>query len=488
MDSESAIRVAADILEEQFGPVVARVGHVLLQRGPLRFQEILFYVQETQQEAVEFPALRNAMLVMLQHSLVSYQSPDESYLQVYKAESDEILARLRFPQYLEYVAAAKGEEAAEMLLLTLKYGRISKARLLKEAEAEMPPPELEKLLQQLVKERILRPDFDPRAEEARKRRRLEDSQDSKAETTEVVYRYDRVNLNLCICKNLLCRIVEEQVDELAAQVMMTMLTSVGPDSNERVMANWVSIESIHERHLGLFPNSGRERDPHRLREKLRSKLDLLVNKVEFLRHRRQATPLNEFTRLADLAARPARDGHEELRSEWIVDWAKAGDCLRSLTMSQLIRDRFGQVGLRIFNLLQEGDPPQKLEENHIFNICMIPLQEGREILQSMVKHSVLNLQQVARNSDGAVANSLWLYYVDMRRVWASTEELVLDALLNLRTRFRSENARIMPLESRAQSLTAKERLLLKEGRRVEDLLERGFLVLDSVLLAAKWNG
>lgn len=26
----------------------------------------------------------------------------------------------------------------------------------------MPPPELEKLLQQLVKERILRPDFDPR--------------------------------------------------------------------------------------------------------------------------------------------------------------------------------------------------------------------------------------------------------------------------------------------------------------------------------------
>eukprot|EP00913_Durusdinium_trenchii_P018203 g17101.t1 len=63
-------------------------------------------------------------------------------------------------------------------------------------------------------------------------------------------------------------------------------------------------------------------------------------------------------------------------------------------MSQLIRDRFGQVGLRIFNLLQEGDPPQKLEENHIFNICMIPLQEGREILQSMVKHSVLNLQQV----------------------------------------------------------------------------------------------
>ena len=38
--------------------------------------------------------------------------------------------------------------------------------------------------------------------------------------------------------------------------------------------------------------------------------------------------------------------------------------------------------------------------------------EGREILQKMVKHSVLQMQQVARSSDGAVANSVWLYYVE----------------------------------------------------------------------------
>ena len=46
MDSEIAIRVATDILEEHFGPVVAAVAQVLLQRGRLRLQEVLVYLQE----------------------------------------------------------------------------------------------------------------------------------------------------------------------------------------------------------------------------------------------------------------------------------------------------------------------------------------------------------------------------------------------------------------------------------------------------------
>lgn len=93
--------------------------------------------------------------------------------------------------------------------------------------------------------------------------------------------------------------------------------------------------------------------------------------------------------------------------------------------------------------------------------------EGREILQNMVKHSVLQMQQVARSSDGAVANSVWLYYVDMRRLSANVVDLALNCILNLRVRFRSENQRLLPLESRAHSLTAKERQQLREGRRVE---------------------
>ncbi|CAJ1368861.1 unnamed protein product, partial [Effrenium voratum] len=106
--------------------------------------------------------------------------------------------------------------------------------------------------------------------------------------------------------------------------------------------------------------------------------------------------------------------------------------------------------------------------------------------QAMVKSSLLQWQQLARSSDGAVANSNWLYYVDPRRLGFAVQDLAMQAILNLRVRFRAENARIIPLESRAHSLSAKERQMLKEGRRIEDLLERGFLLLDAVLLAMRW--
>lgn len=468
MDSEIAIRVAADILEDHFGPVVAKVAHVLLQRGPLRVSEILVFLQENQGEDMEFPQLRNAMLVMLQHRLLHSEAPDESYAQVYHVDMDEVLARLRFPQYLEHVQAAYGEKASELLLVTLKYGRVSKQQLLKEVAGKGPLRDLEELLEKLVKERILRPDHDARAEEAKKKRRI--SEDSKEETPlEVLYRYDRVNLNLCVYKNLLCRVVEEQVDEAAGQVMMALMASVTPDSGDSITESPMSIDAILARYQGLFPQSGR--DPAKIRERLRHSLEVLVHKEKFLR---QITS----------KARQTNQGED---TEWLVDTTRCAQVLRRLALSQLIRERFGAVGLRIFNLLQDGHPPQKLEENHIFNVCMIPLQEGREILQAMVRHSVLQLQQVARSSDGAVANSVWLYYVDLRRVLASTEDLVLNAILNLRIRFRSENARIMPLESRSNSLTAKERQLLRDGRRGEDLLERAFLVLDAVLLVSGWK-
>jgi len=61
--------------------------------------------------------------------------------------------------------------------------------------------------------------------------------------------------------------------------------------------------------------------------------------------------------------------------------------------------------------------------------------------------------------------------------------LVFKTILNLRVRFRAENAKMWALESRAASLTAEERSKLLSGRRTEDILERSFLKLDGVVLA-----
>ena len=156
---------ASRLLKEHFGPVVSQVGHVLLQRGRLRMQDLLSYV------GITFCELRNAMLVLLQHGLMSCESlSEESYVQLYRMEMQEILSRLRFPQYLEHVAASYGSKGVELLLVALKYGRVSRPQLLGEAAeaANVEVKDLEELLLQLVKDRILRPD-DARRDRKRKR-------------------------------------------------------------------------------------------------------------------------------------------------------------------------------------------------------------------------------------------------------------------------------------------------------------------------------
>lgn len=165
--------------------MVAQVGHVLLQRGRLRMQDMLFYLD------MEFPQLRNAMLVLLQHRLMTCESFDkESYVQVYKMDMKEILSRLRFPQYLEHVAASYGPKAVELLLVALKYGRVSRQQLLGEAAeaAQVEVKDLEELLLQLVKDRILRPD----ARMDHKRKREEVEEDAVTEAPEAFLEANRV--------------------------------------------------------------------------------------------------------------------------------------------------------------------------------------------------------------------------------------------------------------------------------------------------------
>lgn len=149
--------------------------------------------------------------------------------------------------------------------------------------------------------------------------------------------------------------------------------------------------------------------------------------------------------------------------------------------SQLIQDQFGTAGLRMFNLLNEGKPPQKMEEAQIFSTCMVPPQEGRVILNDMVRRGIVQWQEIPKNATLPIISSYWLFYTDPRRLQSVLLWNVTRSILNLRVRFRIEMQRGAPLESRRDSLTKVERLRLKAGRRSEDILERSFLVMSTAL-------
>jgi len=265
------------------------------------------------------------------------------------------------------------------------------------------------------------------------------------------------------------------------------------------------------------------RDPEREREKLRKVLDLLSAHKDGLIRRRSVQQGGDFTEvlvgegktqswercavvgkgdrhgvvhvrllaadaegrervLANVPSEALRRGPDTLVHEWCVEWQGARRLLLASATSQLIRDQFGTVGLRIFNLLNERTPPQKLEEKDIFRACMVPPEEGREILNAMVRRYIVTWQEVPRSANTPLSLSYWLYYVDRRRVELAILQNVMQATLNLRVRFRAESAKVVPLESRRDSLSGKEQKALYEGRRTEDILERSFLVLDVAVL------
>merc|ERR1712146_617249 len=81
------------------------------------------------------------------------------------------------------------------------------------------------------------------------------------------------------------------------------------------------------------------------------------------------------------------------------------------------------------------------------------------------------------------SNSDWLYYVDRLPVEITILRDVLQAVLNLRVRYRAEvkaGARLDSLP--VTNLTADERSKREQRYRRQDILERSYLVLDSVLL------
>mmetsp|Transcript_56989 Transcript_56989/g.124660 ORF Transcript_56989/g.124660 Transcript_56989/m.124660 type:complete len:568 (+) Transcript_56989:413-2116(+) len=329
-----------------------------------------------------------------------------------------------------------------------------------------------------------------------------------------VYRFNRPVLDLCVFKCLVVRFVEDRIGASSAQVMATMLSMVRPKKGGGVEAEFMNFGRVEEkmRALGHVP-AGRETS--RVRENLSRELEAMSVGEESLLQRRitssskmgdsgsTSLPLHAPPQAQSdtpggqpnkrrrgpaggaVPAEPQRGFQPPAANvptyEWAVRWTSVRKFLADAATSQLIRDQFGAAGLRMFNLLKANDPPQKLEDTHIFEICFVPPTEGRQILNEMVRRCVVHWQEVPRTSGSPLSASFWLYYVDVRRLQAALVWNVLQAVMNLRCRFRAEVSKGETLESRQHSLTRKELHTLKANRRREDILERSFLVLDTAL-------
>lgn len=531
METGISIQLAADVMGDHFGTVVQRVGVVLLERGSLTVQDIMRWVGQARSpvaEPLRFPHVRNALLTMVQHGFVTakpaYIPENDAALrvvpQVYSIDADDVLSRLHFAHYLEYTGRIYGALAQRILLLVLQNGRAGVRYMHKEvmrvARNNYLADEVDLAIQRLAEAGMLRPvqpwytipseftsaEGAPATASAsvsstavvatpssssttpsegplkRKRDNNADGNaapsDARSNGSDLVYTYNRPVLNLCLCKSLIGRLVEERGNEHAARVMEVLLTGIGVEYGRITNPEFMKFSDIYQRMVrGHHIPEGR--DPEREAAKIQKALSWMVS-VGFAKTR-------TATQTRAMNADPG--AAEQKVDEWQVDWPKVKSEMERACTSQLIRDQFGIAGLRIFNLLNERTPKQKLEEREISSKCMVKPEETREVLNNMVLRHIINWQEVAKReftSQQPFGGSFWFYYIDESHVKICILHDVYQALLNLRVRFRTEVARTAPLESRCNSLNSEEKAKLMAGRRSEDILERSFLVLDAALL------
>lgn len=537
--------LAVDILFEHFGDSAAHVGRVLLERGQLSLPEILRFVNQRFGSAVEdlgFKQCRNALLILVRHRIAvprnSNAAQDDSGAKgmvyaKYSIDVEEVLARLRFPHYLENMWYFHGKLAHELLFVVLKYGCAS-SRFAKEEALKVNPDRAESEVaadfQKLVTLGVLRaveplipfeqsggssasnatagPESKSNGtadERPAKQPRLDGANgNGGASTTNfsaVIYTYSRANLNLAVYKSTVVRIVEERRNPKTAQVVNALLEFVKVTENGSVSSDWKNFGNIESKmHETGAHKEGR--DPVRERDELRKVLDSLsVNQSGLVKVRRVKTsahavrsqdagngddePPNQLKRSRPSVLAAQLRGEMGEIPEWCLSWKEAKKLVVGATTSQLVRDQFGAIGFRIYNQLCEKTPPQKLDEKEIFQSCMVPQPEGREILNSMVRRGILRWQEVPRSASSPLIHSFWLYYVDLHRVNAVLLQTALKMILSLRVRFRVQNAKMLPLESRASSggLTPQDRTKLRVGRVHEDILERSWLTMDMAIMA-----
>lgn len=122
-----SISLIEALLEEHFGSLPALIASLLARRGPLAVYEIL------ESTGLKFWQVRNSLLILIQHNVVSFTSeggassasPNATEPVRYSINTQEALFRLRYPSYALYVSNQKGRLARLLITHVLKIGRAS---------------------------------------------------------------------------------------------------------------------------------------------------------------------------------------------------------------------------------------------------------------------------------------------------------------------------------------------------------------------------
>ncbi|KAF7722661.1 RNA polymerase III subunit C82 [Apophysomyces ossiformis] len=113
-------RLCREILEEEFGPFVAKVAHQMILKGRLSLYDITRFTELTQRQ------VRESLVVLIQHGMAFFTEPVAGQREptYYKVEPDRITMRLRMAPITLLTEERFGKEAAAICRLLFINGRM----------------------------------------------------------------------------------------------------------------------------------------------------------------------------------------------------------------------------------------------------------------------------------------------------------------------------------------------------------------------------
>ncbi|PNF18354.1 DNA-directed RNA polymerase III subunit RPC3 [Cryptotermes secundus] len=139
------------------------------------------------------------------------------------------------------------------------------------------------------------------------------------------------------------------------------------------------------------------------------------------------------------------------------------------TIENIVMERFGSKGARIFRLVRAK---KFVEQEQIQQVAMIPAKEAKLLTYRLLEENFLHIQELRKSLANNVPNkTFFLFHIDLNQVARMVLEMCYKALYNAMVRReheRSENRRMVEKQQRIESITLTMR---EQGATAEQLAE-----------------
>lgn len=343
--------------------------------------------------------VREALFVLIHHSLVLYSHSPTSPVTIYRLDTDAVLARIAYGQIVARIAEKVSLEAADLLLDIMVSGRFKVGSdnfkqealkclfdegIIEVVTAEMGQFSLEAKEQPVSSSDKRKLDEETLFPSAKRSKSAASSVPEEVfirfKAKEAAFRY--------IFTDKIVENVTRRLNKSAGKVIETILSLSSDDFATNITFNTFNLSQKLPKDMTFPLESASAASSGIAASPLLQYLHVLCQNFDFLQSQ------------SSLGA-----------NAFLFDVKKALRHLRLMLIESFIRSRFGLPSARIFKILLSK---KMYEERQIAKVAMITSKEVRERLYALLKVGLVHLQEVPKSADHAPSRTIFLWSVPER--------------------------------------------------------------------------